>query len=176
MLFLLHKNGLSLGEDQRIEDLWNVGLNSYSDQQWEQCIDMLEEALRLFNQYENATFSCLKMCKDEGISFQASIKYKWVSSLLWFFFAESVIQLSSKDKQTIEEYAGDDPFIKQFVLYAARGRCMRECKARILPPKLRNPDTEVIKEFRKRMPYSYLHFAYYQVRVNDDCDILHILI
>ena len=64
---LLHKNGLSLGEDQRIEDLWNSGLDSYSDQHWELSIDMMEEAVRLFNQYENHTFSCLKRCRDEGI-------------------------------------------------------------------------------------------------------------
>ena len=73
------------------------------------------------------------------------------------------LQLSSKDKETIENYAGDDPFIRQFIVYAARGRCVRECKARHLPPKLRNPDPVVINAFRNRTPYSYLHYAYYQV-------------
>lgn len=75
------------------------------------------------------------------------------------------LQLSAKDKETIEKYTGDDPLISQFVVYAARGRCVRDCKARNLPPKLRNPDPNLIKDFRKRIPYSYLHFAYYQVSV-----------
>lgn len=78
-------------------------------------------------------------------------------------FTGSNLQFSSKDKETTEKYAGDDPFVRQFLVYAARGKCVRECKARNLPPKLRNPDPLVIKDFRKRIPYSYLHFAYYQV-------------
>ena len=71
----------------------------------------------------------------------------------------------SSDKETIENYAGDDPFIRQFVVYAARGRCVRECKERLLPPKLRNSDPTLINDFRKRIPYSYLHYAYYQVNM-----------
>ena len=61
-----YKNGHSLGEDQDIRDIWNSGLDSYTDHNWEQSIDMIEEAVRLFNQYENHTFNCLKTCKDEG--------------------------------------------------------------------------------------------------------------
>ena len=59
--------------------------------------------------------------------------------------------------------ANDEPFMEQFLVYAARGKCVRECKARSLPPKLRTPDTSVLKLFRRRVPFSYLHFAYYQV-------------
>lgn len=77
--------------------------------------------------------------------------------------AKSALHLGTKDKETVGNYSGDDPLISQFLEYAARGRCVRECKARNLPPKLRNPDPNVIQEFRKRFPYSYLHFAYYQV-------------
>lgn len=61
--------------------------------------------------------------------------------------------------------------IDQFLLYAVRGKCLRECKAKHLPPKLRNPDPGLLKDFRRRLPYSYLHFAYYKVglRVGSCC-------
>lgn len=69
MVGLVLQNGHSLGEDQDIKDLWNSGLDKYSEQNWEQSIDMIEEAVRLFNQYENHTFHCLKACKDKGICY-----------------------------------------------------------------------------------------------------------
>ena len=78
----------------------------------------------------------------------------------------SILNVSPSDKETIDNYARSDPFVKQFLVYAARGSCVRECKARNLPPKLRNPDSELIKDFRKRIPYSYLHYAYYQVSMS----------
>lgn len=162
--YLLSKNGHSLGEDEDIQELWNSGLDSYTEKNWQQSIDMLEEALRLFNQYENNTFNCLKACKDEGkLDMPARLSVNW--KLLNVALIGLDLQLSSKDKETIENYAEDDPFIRQFIVYAARGRCVRECKTRSLPPKLRTPDPALIKEFRKRIPYSYLHFAYYQVSI-----------
>lgn len=76
----------------------------------------------------------------------------------------SDIKLSNKEREVVNKYAANiGPFMEQFLVYAARGRCVRECKARSLPPKLRTPDTSVLKLFRRRVPFSYLHYAYYQV-------------
>ena len=43
---------------------------------------------------------------------------------------------------------------------------MRECKAKRLSPKQRYPDPDVLNRFKRREPYSFLHFSYYQVRVS----------
>lgn len=76
----------------------------------------------------------------------------------------SDIKLSNKEREVVNKYAANiGPFMEQFLVYAASGRCVRECKARSLPPKLRTPDTSVLKLFRRRVPFSYLHYAYYQV-------------
>lgn len=73
-------------------------------------------------------------------------------------------QLSEKDLETITKYAGDDPVVKQFIIYASRAKCVRECKARRLSPTQRYPDTVILNRFKLREPYSFLHYAYYQVR------------
>ena len=74
-------------------------------------------------------------------------------------------QLSDKDKETVRKYAGgtEDHLFLQFLTYAAKARCVRECKAEALTPKQRYPDPEVLVRFKNRDPYSYLHFSYYQV-------------
>lgn len=73
-------------------------------------------------------------------------------------------ELSEKDIETIDKYAGDDPVLKQLIIYASRAKCVRECKIKKLSPTLRYPDPEILNRFKRREPYSFLHYAYYQVR------------
>ena len=51
-------------------------------------------------------------------------------------------------------------------MYAAKAQCIDQCKKKNLPRKLRNPDPLVLQKFRTRVPYSYLHYTYYQVRIS----------
>ena len=82
----------------------------------------------------------------------------------FIFHTGSDFKLSKREREVVDSYsANDGPLVEQFLVYAARGKCVRECKARSLPPKLRVPDSVVLRLFRNRTPYSYLHYAYYQV-------------
>ena len=54
--------------------------------------------------------------------------------------------------------------ILQFLTYASRARCVRECKAKSLSATQRYPSPEILNRFKQRDPYSFLHFSYYQVR------------
>lgn len=73
-------------------------------------------------------------------------------------------KLSEQEMKTVEQYAGaDNSLILQFLTYAARARCVRECKAKSLSLNRRYPDPVILLGFRTRLPYSYLHYAYYQV-------------
>ena len=60
------QNGHVLGEDSDIVSIWNTGLTSYTDQNWEETIDMMEEALRLYEQYKKQTLICHKQCEHNG--------------------------------------------------------------------------------------------------------------
>ena len=73
-------------------------------------------------------------------------------------------QLLEKDLETIADYSGNDPIIKQFIIYASRAKCIRECKAKELRATLRYPDPDILNRFKRRETYSFLHFSYYQVR------------
>lgn len=66
-------------------------------------------------------------------------------------------------RELLEKYSASDPLLGQFILYAVKGSCVRKCKEDTLPPNLRDPDPEFVEEFRRCVPYSYLHYAYYQV-------------
>ena len=86
---LFPQNGHSLGEDTSLQDLWTTGLTSYSNGEWEQAIDTIEEALRLFNHYDNQTYICLKKCKEEGESAASVISF----FLKMFFFFSLCLRL-----------------------------------------------------------------------------------
>ncbi len=77
----------------------------------------------------------------------------------------SDLGLSTKEQEVVERYAATYPVVQQFLVYAARSQCVRVCKTEKLPPRMRSPGGEVLRVFRHRDPYSYLHFSYYQVCV-----------
>ena len=59
------QNGHVLGEDGDIVDLWNSGLVSYSNQRWQQAVDMIEEAVHLYDRYRDQTLACIRQCYQE---------------------------------------------------------------------------------------------------------------
>lgn len=69
---------------------------------------------------------------------------------------------TDRNKKFLES-APQDFFIDQFLLYGSKGRCLKHCKETNLSPKLRNPDPALLRDFHQYLPYSYLHYAYYQV-------------
>lgn len=49
-----------------MENIWQTGLYRYTDKKWNQTVDLMEEAVRLFDIYENQTILCLKECQTGG--------------------------------------------------------------------------------------------------------------
>ena len=66
--FVLCQNGVSLGEDLSMEEVWDAGLASYTDGRWSACVDLMEETVRLFNLYEKHTLQCLRDCRNASKS------------------------------------------------------------------------------------------------------------
>lgn len=46
--------------------MWDSGLVSYTDQNWQQAVDMMEEVVRLYDQYRSQTVLCNKQCEGES--------------------------------------------------------------------------------------------------------------
>lgn len=60
------QNGMQLQKDTSLEDLWLNAMDAYRTNKWETVIDQLEEAILVFNAYQNTTMKCLKQCSDRG--------------------------------------------------------------------------------------------------------------
>lgn len=103
-------------------------------------MDLLEEALKLYHQYENVTSECLKRCNSEEPP-----------------------QLNDTQSAVFTAAVNDDSLMPQFLVYAARSKCIAKCKSRQLPSKLRMPDSDVLAAFRRHEPYSYLHYSYFKL-------------
>lgn len=180
-----------LGEDADIVSIWNTGLASYTDQNWQQAIDMMEEALRVYSNYKNQTLLCIKQCEEGGkitcwwlcyanhtlksvcyfcwnampmiIIISAQYRASLCMMYVYSFLPGNLSTLSSRQKKVLENYSESDPLIEQFVRYGLKGKCVRDCKNAHPRLKLHNPDPVVMGEFHRYMPCSYLHYAYYQV-------------
>lgn len=144
-LIKLERDGVELQRDSSLDDLWLNGMDAYSASDWQTVIDELEEALLVFNYYQNRSLACLQQCSEKPSP-----------------------QLSEKELETISKYTGDDPVTKQLIIYAAWARCVRECKAKSLRSRQRYPDPEILNRFKRREAYSFLHFAYYKLDNNEE--------
>ena len=62
----LTQSGQKLHKDLSLEELWEGALEAYGRNDWQSTTDLLEEALKLYTNYENQTFQCLLQCQEEG--------------------------------------------------------------------------------------------------------------
>ena len=56
----------------------------------------------------------------------------------------------------VESISGSNKLVGQFVKFAGRNKCIRDCKREKLSPKLQSPDRQLLEKFRQRLPFSYL--------------------
>lgn len=90
------QNGHVLGEDGDMVELWNSGLASYTAQNWQGAVDMMEEALRLYHSYKNETLLCIKQCYRESKQFLVLIEAKYLLCFLFSKFGEFVQENGKK--------------------------------------------------------------------------------
>ena len=60
------QNGEVLGKETSLEDLWYSGMDAYRNSDWKTVVSNLEEAIPLFNSYQNTTLLCLQQCSETG--------------------------------------------------------------------------------------------------------------
>ena len=56
---------MELQRDSSLDDLWLNGMDAYSASDWQTVIDELEEALLVFNYYQNRSLACLQQCSEK---------------------------------------------------------------------------------------------------------------
>ena len=79
-----------------------------------------------------------------------------MKDILILYFID--IKLNSKQESLL---TGSD-MSKHFVPYLLQAQCVKTCIHQKLPH-MSIPDPVTLDKFRKRIPYSYLQYSYYQV-------------
>ena len=102
--------------------------------------------------------------------YTCTISYRSFNNVFYFVTLQKVgkfisvdLDLSEKNRKIMDDYVKEDIINEALVHFSAKGKCLRECKSKSLPPQLRQPDILLLETFKKRLPYSYLHYSYYQV-------------
>ena len=67
MLLTLLQNGAVLGEEENLQNMWKQGMQSYSNKNWQEAIESIEQSLKLYQMYQNATKLCLKTCANSSM-------------------------------------------------------------------------------------------------------------
>ena len=79
-------------------------------------------------------------------------------------FVLSVAELVNDEESIVNLFSEKDPMLKQYLDFAAKAKCINQCKKESLPRHIRNPDPLVLEKFNNRVPYAYLQFSYYKVK------------
>ena len=66
VLLPLCQGGVQLQRDMSLEDLWSAAMEGYRSNDWQTAVDQLEEAILVFEAYQNATLHCLQKCNQNG--------------------------------------------------------------------------------------------------------------
>ena len=72
-------------------------------------------------------------------------------------------ELKKNQQELVDKLFNEDPLMKQYLNFAARAKCIKQCKKENLPSQLRDPDPLALEKFNNRDPYSYLQYSYYKV-------------
>ena len=71
---VLHKHALPLPSQDGVElqkdstsldDLWLTAMDAYRTSDWETVINRLEEAIHVFDSYQNHSLACLQQCYEK---------------------------------------------------------------------------------------------------------------
>lgn len=134
-LIKLKRDGVALGGLFDLKEQWDQGLTYYTDGKHERAAAFFEKAISEFNKYQKMSAICFTDCKND-----------------------TDIKLNSKQEDLL---SGSD-MSKQFLPYLFEAQCVKRCIRQKLPH-MSIPDPVTLDKFRKRIPYSYLQYSYYQL-------------
>ena len=60
------QDGVQLQKDTSLDDLWYSAMDAYRESNWQTVVDQIEEAIQVFDAYQNATLPCLQNCSENG--------------------------------------------------------------------------------------------------------------
>ena len=136
------QGGRSLEENsQSFTSLYRQATESYTLNEHNGAIALMEPVIPLHQEYRNKSISCLQQCR-----------------------AESEPNLTDKQKALLSRVSSRMPFVQQYLKMAAEGNCVSRCKKENLGMELKVTSSFILKEINKAKYYDYLQYSYFQVQ------------
>ena len=60
------QDGVEVQKETSLDELWQSAMDAYSNEDWQTVVDQLEEAIPVFNAYQNSTLVCLQQCSENS--------------------------------------------------------------------------------------------------------------
>ncbi|XP_032093568.1 endoplasmic reticulum protein SC65 [Thamnophis elegans] len=167
--------GFPEAELMPLQSAYAYALEQYEGENWRESIRYLEASLRLHRLLQDSEAHCHKECAgsetlDTGPLFTKLAKGAWDSP------SPSELLLKGGSLAGLEGSAGcgvnaseitpgealQDQEMEYFGLVLQRASCLRRCKGNLPVFQLTYPPTETLRDFQRRTPYQYLHYALFK--------------
>uniref|UniRef100_A0A8C5RK98 Leprecan-like alpha-helical domain-containing protein n=1 Tax=Laticauda laticaudata TaxID=8630 RepID=A0A8C5RK98_LATLA len=126
--------GFPEAELMPLQSAYAYALEQYEGENWRESIRYLEASLRLHRLLQDSEAHCHKECAG------------------------------SENPSPSELLLKSDSFeMEYFGLVLQRASCLRRCKGNLPVFQLTYPPTETLRDFQRRTPYQYLHYALFKV-------------
>ncbi|KAM3820772.1 endoplasmic reticulum protein SC65 [Vipera latastei] len=166
--------GFPEAELMPLQSAYAYALEQYEGENWRESIRYLEASLRLHRLLQDSEAHCHKECAgsenlDAGPLFAELAKGAWNSpSPSELLKGGSLAELEDSAGCGVNTSGGkpgewlQDQEMEFFGLVLQRASCLRRCKGYLPVFQLTYPPTETLRDFQRRTPYQYLHYALFK--------------
>ncbi|KAL8175993.1 UNVERIFIED_CONTAM: Endoplasmic reticulum protein SC65 [Gekko kuhli] len=162
--------GFPAAELMPLQSAYAYALEQYEGEGWKESVRYLEASLRLHRLLRDSEAHCHKECAGGGGgSSQGAAADGGLGEL-----AQSALALGEAGGRGAEAGAAlgellaggaADEWLREMDLFGRvlqRASCLRRCKRGLPVFQLRYPPAETLRDFQRRTPYLYLHYALYK--------------
>lgn len=143
-----------------LQSAYAYALEQYEGEGWRESIRYLEASLRLHRLLRDSEAHCHQECAAAA----AARDGKWGEA------AEEGARRRTGRLEALGEPAAagaaSDEWLREMELFALilqRASCLRRCKRSLPVFQVNYPPAEILRDFQRRAPYQYLHYALYKV-------------
>lgn len=126
-----------------LQSAYARALEQYADAQWAESAQGLEASLRLHRLLRDSEAHCHRRCAGEPPA------------------GEDPTEEPREERDPAWEWERE---LRLFGRLLLRAGCLRACKRELPVFQLRYPPAQTLRDFQRRQPYQYLHYALFKVR------------
>ncbi|KAJ7313607.1 hypothetical protein JRQ81_005143 [Phrynocephalus forsythii] len=161
--------GFPEAELMPLQSAYSYALEQYEGESWKESIRYLEASLRLHRLLRDSEAHCHKECAHghEAIGEPAEVGARSASAREPAGPGDAPAQSAKRPGDLLGERAGGaaEEWLREMELFGLvlqRASCLRRCKRGLPAFRLSYPPAETLRDFQRRLPYQYLHYALFK--------------